>query len=83
MFIYRLHQSKFIYLLANSNYISEIKGFITEQVLREYYVHNVRTKTSQALELKIMINMNIQSQVFLYIMGIGVIAFILMLAGMQ
>ena len=30
-----------------------------------------------------MINMNLQSQAFLFIMGIGAIAFIIMLAGMQ
>jgi hypothetical protein len=30
-----------------------------------------------------MINMNLQSQAFLFIMGIGVLAFIIMVAGMQ
>lgn len=30
-----------------------------------------------------MINMNLQSQVFLYMMGIGMIIFILVLAGIQ
>lgn len=30
-----------------------------------------------------MISMSIQSQVFLYIMGIGILAFIVMLVGMQ
>jgi hypothetical protein len=30
-----------------------------------------------------MINMSIQSQAFLYIMGIGVLAFIVLLAGLQ
>jgi hypothetical protein len=30
-----------------------------------------------------MISMSIQSQVFLYIMGVGILAFIVMLIGMQ
>jgi hypothetical protein len=34
-------------------------------------------------EINTMINMNIQSQAFLYIMGIGVLAFIVLLAGLQ
>ncbi len=34
-------------------------------------------------EMNTMINMNLQSQAFLYILGIGALAFIVLLAGMR
>ncbi len=39
--------------------------------------------TGAIKETHTMINMNVQSQAFLFIMGIGMLAFIVMLAGLQ
>jgi hypothetical protein len=43
----------------------------------------VQNAGGQNKELNTMINTNLQSQAFLFIMGIGALAFIIMLAGMQ
>ena len=43
----------------------------------------VQNEMRQDKEMNNMITMNLQSQAFLFILGIGAIAFVIMLAGMQ